>query len=134
MSPVPRDREELGYPPVSDATRQGSRAGANVQLTAEQVGKIREILVCKGVDTARHGPVIFGSRTGGKARRYSDVDIGITGEPLTLIELGDVAEAFDESDLPYAVDIVNLATASEAFRELANATAVRLTDAIGTGA
>jgi hypothetical protein len=45
---------------------------------------------------------VFGSRAGGRARRYSDLDLAIdAGRPLTFDEFARLAEAFRESDLPY---------------------------------
>ena len=61
----------------------------------------------------------FGSRVRvrGKARRFSDLDLAIdAGRPLTLRDTAVLADAFDESDLPWSVDIVDLVTCSETFR------------------
>jgi predicted nucleotidyltransferase len=59
---------------------------------------------------------VFGSRVTGKARRRSDLDIAVGGGPMSMGLCADLAEAFDESDLPITVDVVELATASETFR------------------
>jgi type I restriction enzyme S subunit len=37
---------------------------------------------------------------------------------LTAREEGDLADAFDESDLPYKVDIVDMQTVSESFKKI----------------
>ncbi len=59
----------------------------------------------------------FGSRVRGKARRFSDLDLAFdAGRPLTLHDTAVLADAFDESDLPWSVDIVDLVTCSETFR------------------
>lgn len=61
----------------------------------------------------------FGSRTTGRAKPYSDLDLAIIGDaPLGLPRLAALAEAFTESDLPWKVDVVDWATTSEAFREV----------------
>ncbi len=62
---------------------------------------------------------VFGSRAGGRARRYSDLDLAIdAGRPLTLDETAGLAEAFSDSDLPYRVDIVDWRTIDGGFRKL----------------
>lgn len=59
----------------------------------------------------------FGSRTTGRAKPFSDIDILIdTGKPLSLEQLSSLNTAFDESLLPYKVDIVDAKTVSEEFR------------------
>jgi predicted nucleotidyltransferase len=60
---------------------------------------------------------VFGSRVSGEARRYSDLDLALEWSgPLGLGVLGEIAEALSESDLPYKVDVVDLATVTPAFR------------------
>ncbi len=61
----------------------------------------------------------FGSRVTGRTKKYSDLDLVILGdEPLPLGVMGELAEAFTESDLPYKVDLVDWATASDRFRRV----------------
>jgi predicted nucleotidyltransferase len=60
---------------------------------------------------------VFGSRTKGTAKRASDLDLAIdTGRPLTAQENCNLADAFDESDLPYKVDVIDMQTVSKQFR------------------
>jgi predicted nucleotidyltransferase len=60
---------------------------------------------------------VFGSRAHGGARRYSDLDLALTwDQPLGLDLIGGIAEALSESDLPYKVDVVDLATVDPGFR------------------
>lgn len=62
---------------------------------------------------------VFGSRANGRARRYSDLDLAIdAGRRLTIDETAVLREAFDESDLPYRVDIVDWQAISPGFRNL----------------
>lgn len=62
---------------------------------------------------------VFGSRANGRARRYSDLDLAIdAGRRLTIDETAVLREAFDESDLPYRVDIVDWQAISPEFRNL----------------
>jgi predicted nucleotidyltransferase len=61
----------------------------------------------------------FGSRAVRTAKPYSDLDLAVIGAaPLSLGTLAALAEAFDESALPYKVDVVDWATASDAFKEI----------------
>ena len=61
----------------------------------------------------------FGSRAKWLAKEYSDLDLCVLGDaPLGFSTLGLLEEAFDESDLPYKVDVVDWATTSEAFRKI----------------
>lgn len=44
---------------------------------------------------------VYGSRATGKARRYSDLDLVLEGaSPIPRAVMIDLAESFDESDLP----------------------------------
>ncbi|MGA2044785.1 MAG: nucleotidyltransferase domain-containing protein [Roseiarcus sp.] len=62
---------------------------------------------------------VFGSRATGRARRTSDLDLAIDlGRSLTRRESLDLAEGFDESDIPYRVDIVDLHAASDGFKAI----------------
>ncbi len=61
----------------------------------------------------------FGSRAKWLARDDSDLDLCIrAAAALNFEQMGALREAFDESDLPYKVDLVDWATASEAFRAI----------------
>ena len=65
---------------------------------------------------------VFGSRATGRARRYSDLDLAIdAGRRLTLDESAMLREAFEESDLPYRVDIVDWHAIDGRFRSLIEA-------------
>jgi uncharacterized protein len=60
---------------------------------------------------------IFGSRVTGEARDYSDLDLVIMGQQkIDRRTLYDLAEAFEESDLPMRVDVLDWQRISETFR------------------
>ena len=60
----------------------------------------------------------FGSRVTGRSKPFSDVDILIDlGVALSLTQLSELDTAFDESLLPYKVDIADAQTISETFRD-----------------
>ena len=76
---------------------------------------------------------VFGSRATGRARRYSDLDLAIdAGRPLTLDEIGGLAEAFSDSDLPYKVDLVDWRNTEDRWRQTIMAERVALTEAAQT--
>lgn len=59
----------------------------------------------------------FGSRTFGRARRYSDLDLAIGGvAPIGASVEYDLEEAFDQSLLPIEVDLVDLNEVDARFR------------------
>ncbi len=61
----------------------------------------------------------FGSRVTGDAKPYSDLDIIILGASrLPLGRLAALREAFEESELPIRVDVIDWHTLSENFREI----------------
>jgi predicted nucleotidyltransferase len=61
----------------------------------------------------------FGSRVTGTAKTYSDLDLAIVGEhrlPLDLLYC--LKEVFEESDLPFRVDLLDWQTISPEFRKV----------------
>jgi len=70
---------------------------------------------------------VFGSRAFGNFSKFSDIDLGL--EPKTKIADGVVSkieEVFENSDLPYRVDVVDFAKVSANFRKVAMKNAVYL--------
>ena len=84
-------------------------------MTAALAPTAEELAIVRGI-LARHLPpavdvLVFGSRAGGKPKPWSDLDLALAGEcPLPLALMADLAEAFDESALPWKVDLVDRAT------------------------
>jgi type I restriction enzyme S subunit len=61
----------------------------------------------------------FGSRVTWTAKPFSDLDIALEGEaPLPSDVLIDLAEAFEASDLPWKVDLIDLNAVSPEFRAI----------------
>lgn len=85
-------------------------------------------LVCRIVDAhlERRRVRVFGSRAHGTAKPFSDLDLLVLGPALDASLRGTLEEAFDESDLPFRVDIVEAATASADFQALIEPQAVAL--------
>ncbi|NOY80815.1 MAG: nucleotidyltransferase domain-containing protein [Kiritimatiellaeota bacterium] len=85
-----------------------------LDLDARHSEKVRRIL-------AEHVPECevraFGSRTTGEARSWSDLDLLVMGpERLDPRRIWRLLDAFEESDLPFRVDVVDWNAASESFR------------------
>jgi predicted nucleotidyltransferase len=68
---------------------------------------------------SKHEVWAFGSRARGGAKPYSDLDLAVIGDAhLNIEQLAALADAFEESDLPWRVDIVDWATTDAAFRRI----------------
>ena len=88
----------------------------SIDISPDDLEIVQQIL-------AEHIPELevraFGSRATWTAREYSDLDLVLmAAEPLDIRRLGDLQEAFVQSDLPFQVDIVDWASASESFRSI----------------
>ncbi len=59
---------------------------------------------------------VFGSRSDGTARRYSDLDLAVdAGSALPWPVLGGLREALSESDLPFPVDVLDVHATDPSF-------------------
>lgn len=64
-----------------------------------------------------HEVRVFGSRVRGTARRHSDADLAFVGkEPLSPKQLMEIKEAFENSTLPFHVDVVDWRHATADFK------------------
>lgn len=62
---------------------------------------------------------VFGSRAKMTAKKYSDLDLAIDAKmPLSLSIMANLAYDFEESELPYKVDIVDWNTIEDSFKAL----------------
>ncbi|MCP5364647.1 MAG: nucleotidyltransferase domain-containing protein [Hyphomicrobiales bacterium] len=72
---------------------------------------------------------LFGSRARGDARTASDIDIAIdSAEPLPPALVPAIADALEQSTVPYRVDVVDLTTAGSALRQRVKQEGVQWTD------
>jgi len=61
----------------------------------------------------------FGSRVEGKAKKYSDLDLVIVGkEKIENTELRHLREAFEESKIPFRVEILDWHRVSDSFKKV----------------
>jgi len=74
-------------------------------LTDQQLTLIVSTLAqFTGVERA----ILFGSRAKGTMHERSNIDIAIVGSHLDRHQLAAIAMAFDDTDLPYQVDIKSI--------------------------
>lgn len=72
---------------------------------------------------AAHAPGVearaFGSRVGGTPKDYSDLDLALVGDAkLESAVLENLREAFEESDIPFRVDILDWHAISKEFQKV----------------
>lgn len=59
----------------------------------------------------------FGSRVSGRAKKHSDLDLALEAAlPLDWRRMARLREAFEESDLPFRVDVVDWRVCSPQFK------------------
>ena len=90
-----------------------------LELNREEEKIVCEILKQYVPDTAVWA---FGSRVKGTSREYSDLDLVVIGkEKLAIDKLGRLKEAFQESKLPFRVDVVDWHALSPEFKQIIKA-------------
>ncbi len=62
---------------------------------------------------------IFGSRAKGRAKQYSDIDIAIddSGQKIDDLTKLKIESEFEESTIPYKIDVIDLNDITEDFRK-----------------
>ncbi len=89
-------------------------------MTEENALRTIKKIILKFVDPKTHQLFLFGSRANGKARKFSDFDIAVNGKkPLPLKTLALIKETLEDSDLPFEIDVVDLARTNKKFKKLA---------------
>jgi type I restriction enzyme S subunit len=82
-------------------------------LRPEELAIVRRIL-------ATHLPgrevKVFGSRATGQIKAHSDLDLVVMGEALDDVAHSALIDAFEQSDLPYRVDLVYWNSVPDALR------------------
>ena len=62
---------------------------------------------------------VFGSRVKGNHKKFSDVDLCfVLEEPMKLSEIGGLSREFEDSNLPFKVDVVDYHSVSEEFQKV----------------
>ena len=91
-------------------------SSASLHLAPAHLALVQAIL-------ANHLPqarvVAFGSRAAGSPRKYSDLDLAIIQpEPLALRTISRLKSAFEDSDLPICIDVVDWNQADSEFKAM----------------
>ena len=85
-----------------------------LELKQAEIAIVRDLLKRR---LPGHEVRAFGSRTTGRAKRYSDLDLVVmTDTVLPERELSELRADLEESDLPFRVDIVAWGELPEAIR------------------
>jgi len=94
---------------IAPATLSPTRRAALEQVRA---------IVLRALDGQRVRIWLFGSSATGDARPRSDIDVAIEADsPIPGAILSEIADALEESTVPYVVEVVDLANAGDALRQ-----------------
>ncbi len=78
----------------------------------------RHLAILKGIlEKHPYEFFVFGSRAKGDNKKFSDLDLAYKAE-IPKAELSLIREEFEQSNLPYKVDLVDLKSCSEEFKQL----------------
>ena len=83
---------------------------SDLKILVKQIGS-------KFLDGTGYKLGMFGSRIVGRPAKFSDIDVAVMGEskiPGNILE--NLREAFENSNLPYRVDVVDLNSSSLQFK------------------
>ena len=96
-----------------------------ISLTEHELSVVQAILSAHlPGDVSVH---VFGSRAHGQPKAWSDLDLLLEAPaPLPLSLMAQLAEAFEESELPWKVDLVDRKAVSDAFGKLIDASKIAL--------
>ncbi len=77
-------------------------------------------IVFKHIDPKSARVFIFGSRAIGNNLKFSDIDLGVEPKSeLPIMSKIDLEDEFENSDLPFKVDVVDFSKVSKRFQEIA---------------
>lgn len=88
----------------------------------EKTEKQIKNIIFQFLNPRKYRVFIFGSRATGKAREFSDYDIGILNKkkkPIPSEEKIFIEEALEESDIPSKVEIIDFSIVSDKFKRMA---------------
>lgn len=89
-------------------------------MTQDQIEDNIKKIIFKHLSSKKYKVFVFGSRATGRARKWSDYDIGIMGEeeaPFSI--LASLSEELENSNIPVNVDVVDFRHVSDRFKNLA---------------
>lgn len=84
-----------------------------------------ELQILQKIFTGNYTAILFGSRTNGSHKKFSDVDICLKSDnPLPTYIVSQLKAQCSESNLPYKVDIIDYQTLDESFRKIIDTTGI----------
>ena len=100
-----------------------------IDIRAEQLETVKQIL-------KKHLPLgmliwVFGSRATGRAKEYSDLDIALqteNGQKIDFELIVRLMDDFEESNLPFKVDVVDYNSISGIFKQNVDSQKFKLCD------
>jgi uncharacterized protein len=92
-----------------------------IDLTKDELKIILKIL------KNRQDTVVFGSRAKGKSKKFSDLDICLK-DSIKDSEYELLKEAFEESNLPFKVDLIEYDKISVFFKDLVDKEGIKISD------
>lgn len=80
------------------------KIGSEIQLTQRERNTIEKVMArfAGEIGTVK----VYGSRARGNARRNSDIDL-VVYPPIRSSQMARLIDAFEESDLPFSVDLTS---------------------------
>ena len=85
----------------------------------DYLGEMKKI-IANYLDLQEYRLFLFGSRSEGTNRRFSDYDLGVLGpKKVSASDLALMSADLDDSDIPYRVEVVDFQNVSENFRRSA---------------
>lgn len=89
----------------------------DVALSPKYLCLIREILDRELLSASRCKVHLFGSRAKNAAHAASDIDLAVDSAEHVEKQIARIQTAFEETEMPFTVDIVDLKSASPAVRQ-----------------
>lgn len=95
-------------------------------MTQKQIENQIKAIIFKHISPREYKIFVYGSRATGRARKWSDWDIGVIGKKhLPPLAISAIEEELENSlDIPYNVDVVDFSQVSEEFKQVALQTIV----------
>lgn len=91
-----------------------------MNMTQPQIENDIKKLIFKHLSPKKYKVFVYGSRATGRARKWSDYDIGIMGkEEAPHAIMANLSEELENSDIPVNVDVVDFHYVSDRFKNLA---------------
>lgn len=89
-------------------------------MTQQQIENDIKKIIFKYLSPRDYQIFIYGSRATGRARKWSDYDIGVIGgQPIPTMKKVAIEDELESSNIPVNVDVVDFHHVSDRFKNLA---------------